>query len=433
MDLWAFDARRFGPHHANRRFLEDRAVEAYGHYYAVHWPGEEAASGRDLRLSPLHERLKTAGAVHGSKFGWERPKWFARSGDPPSTTYTFEDFPVWFNAVGAEHRAVRERVAVIDQTSFAKFRVSGPGAFEYLQGIAANDLARGGCLYTQLCNARGGIEADLTIMTLADESFYIVTGSGFGVRDGNWLRRHLPGDDTVTLDEVTSAVAVINLCGPLSRQVLQATSDDDVGPDAFPFLAARTIQIGQASVLAARIGYVGELGWELHIPVESAGHVYDTLWQAGRTHGIANVGYLAIDSLRLEKGYCYWSAELSPEVSPYEAGLGFCVALDKGDFLGRAALAEIKTRGAERRLCTFSLEGFAPLSGGEAILHDGQVVGTTTSGGYGHSLGHSIALGSLPRALARERFFELEAFGRRWPAERGPRVLYDAKMERLKA
>ncbi|MEM7222658.1 MAG: FAD-dependent oxidoreductase [Pseudomonadota bacterium] len=432
MDLWAFDARRFGPHHANRRFLEDRAVEAYGRYYAIHWPGEDSTSGRDLRLSPLHGRLKAAGAVHGSKFGWERPKWFARPGDPPEIVYSFEDRPSWFEAVGEEHRAVRERVALIDQTSFAKFRVSGPGAYSALQGLAAGDLSRGGCLYTQLCNARGGIEADLTIMTLADGSFYIVTGSGFGVRDGNWLRRHLPRDGSVALEEVTSAYAVINLCGPLARAVLEAVTDDDVSAEAFPFLAARQIQIGQATVLAARIGYVGELGWELHIPVENGLHVYDSLWRAGQEHGIANVGYLAIESLRLEKGYCYWSAELSPEVSPFEAGLGFCVALDKGDFLGRAALAEIADKGSARQLCSFSLEGFAPLSGGEAILHNGEVVGTTSSGGYGHTLGRSIALGTLPRALAQERGFTLEAYGRPWPAVRGPRVLYDAKMERLK-
>ena len=224
MDLWAFDVRRFGPHHANRRFLEARAVEAYGRYYAIHWPGEESVSGRGQRTSPLHDRLAAAGAVFGSKFGWERPKWFATPGAAPEIAYSFEDRPSWFDAVGAECRAVRERVALIDQTSFAKFRVSGPGALAYLQHLAANDIGRGGCVYTQLCNGRGGIEADLTVMALEDGSFYMVTGSGFGVRDANWMRRYLPSDGSVTLDEVTSAYAVINLCGPRAREVLEAVT-----------------------------------------------------------------------------------------------------------------------------------------------------------------------------------------------------------------
>ena len=434
MDLWAFDLRRFGPHHGNRQFLATRSVESYGRYYALHWPGEEAETGRDLRRSPLYDRLAAEGAVFAAKFGWERAKWFDQPGHPAPPNRTFEDPPVWFDQVRREHLSVRHDVGLIDQSSFAKFRVSGPGAFGFLQGLAANDLATGPgrCTYTQLCNAAGGVEADLTIISRHDESFTIITGSGFGVRDGDWIRRHLPADDSVVFEEVTSDFAVLNVCGPRARELLQRTSDNDLGPEDFAFLEARDITVGHATVLAARIGYVGELGWELYVPAEFAGHVADTLWQAGRDLSLANVGYLAIESLRLEKGYCYWSAELSPEASPYEAGLGFCVALDKGPFLGREALAEIRANGVSRRLCSFTIDEFCPLMGGEAIFHDDKVVGMTTSGGYGYSLERSIALGYLPIELTGESQFELEAFGRRFPATRGPRVLYDPAMSRLR-
>ena len=439
MDLWAFDVRRFGAPQAARRFLEARMIEAYGGYYALHWPGEEKASARGARRSPLHDTLKAAGAVHGSKFGWERPNWFAPPSAPggtaPRDRPAFEARPNWFDQVGAEHRAVRERVALIDQTSFSKLEVTGPGAFEFLQRLAANDLDKppGACVYTQLCNARGGIEADLTILRTSHAAFYVVTGSGFGVRDGAWLRAHMPDDGSVALRDVTSATAVINLCGPQARRVLEQVTDDDVTNAAFPYLTHRRIEIGFAPVLAARISYVGELGWELYVPTDSAAHVYEVLRAAGQAHGIADVGYRAIDTLRLEKGALYWGADISPETNPYEAGLGFCVALDKGDFLGRAALREIRKKGINRRLHSFMLPPDAPLTGGEAILGGGVVIGVTTSGGYGYSLGAAVALGYLPREAAEGDNFEIEAFGRRYPAKRGPRTLYDPGDNRAKA
>ena len=439
MDLWAFDVRRFGRPQAARRYLEARAIEAYGRYYAIHWPAGEMTSARGARRSPLYELLRAKGAVHGSKFGWERPNWFAPEGVEPLDAPSFEGRPNWFGPVGEEHRAVRERVALIDQTSFAKFEVTGPGAFAFLQGLAAADLTRdpGACVYTQLCNERGGIEADLTIMRTGMRTgaaaFYIVTGSGFGVRDGQWIAAHMPRDGSVVLREVTSAKAVINLCGPLAREVLERVTDDEVSAAAFPHLCVREIQIGFAPVLAARVGYVGELGWELHVPVDYAAHLYETLWRAGEELGIADVGYRAIESLRLEKGYLYWSADITADTNPYEAGLGFCVALDKGDFLGRDALAGIKAAGVGRRLVSFTLPGEAPLHGGEAILAGGRVVGVTTSGGYGHTLGKAIALGYLPVEETAREDFEIEAFGRTFPAKRGPRALYDPNNERLKA
>jgi 4-methylaminobutanoate oxidase (formaldehyde-forming) len=209
-------------------------------------------------------------------------------------------------------------------------------------------------------------------------------------------------------------------------------TDDDVSNAAFPFLAARRIDLGLAQALAVRIGYVGELGYELYIPQEFAAHVYETLWVAGEAHGIANAGYRAIDSCRMEKGYLYWSGDITPDYNPYEAGLGFCVALDKGDFIGRDALAKIRAEGVTRKLCSFTVEGFAPLLGGEAILHDGKVVGSTSSAGFGHTLGKTIAFGYLPAEIAGETRFVIEAFGKAHQATRGPRCLYDAKMERLR-
>ena len=430
MDLWAFDIRRFGAPQANGRYLEARMVEAYGRYYAVHFPGEELASARPARRSPLHDRLKARGAVFGSRFGWERPLFF---GDATLDRPALDAPPAWHDAVAAEHRAVRERVALIDLTSFAKLEVTGPGALAGLQRIAANDLDRpdGACVYTQLCNEHGGIEADLTIMRLAADRFYIVTGSGFGVRDAGWIRKHLPAD--ASLREVTSERAVIAVVGPRSREVLSQLSDDDLSNEAFPHFTVREIEIGLAPVRAARVGYVGELGWELHIPVEYAAHVYDLLIEAGRPFGIADAGYRAIESLRLEKGYVYWGAEVGPEIDPYSAGLGFAVALDKGPFVGRDALKRLAAAGPERRLCTFAVEGWAPLHGGEPILHQGRVVGTTSSAGYGHTLGRTIALGYVPAELAGGVGFEIEAFLVRHEAVRGPRTLYDPKGLRLKA
>jgi len=434
MDLWPFDVRRFSTHQANSRYLGERSSEAYGDYYSIHWPGAELASARGGRLSPIHYLLAENGAVHGSKAGWERPLWFDTGVVKASETPSFEHRPGWFDAVGEEHRAVRERVALIDQTSFSKFEVEGPGALAALQHIAANDLDRpdGTCVYTQLCNETGGVEADLTIMRLSAERFLIVTGSQFGTRDSGWIRRHLPGDGSVVMRDMTSAFAVINLTGPKARTVLQAVSDDDVSNEAFPYLAVREIEIGLARVLAARVGYVGELGWELYVPAEQAVHVYKTLRAAGIDHGIADVGYRAIESLRLEKGYAYWSAEVTPDTNPIEAGLGFCIAFGKGDFIGRDALANIKAEGPARRLMTLTVEDYAPLIGGEAVLSGERVVGTTTSAGFGYTVGKTIAFAYVPAEIASETDFAVEAYGKRYPAKRAPRAAYDAKSERLK-
>ncbi len=437
MDLWAFDIRRFGPHHAGTRYLHARAVESYGRYYKIHWPAEEMRSGRGARRSPLYGALKDKGAVFGSKFGWERPNWFAPAGVEPEDRPSFER-PNWFEQVGAEHRAVRERVALIDVSSFSKFEISGPGAFRFLQGLAANDLDKppGAVVYTQLCNERGGIEADLTITRLDQDRFYIVTGSGFGVRDGGWIQSHMPNDGSVAFREVTPANSVINLCGPDSRAVLEKVAEGpggDVSNAAFPFMTAAELRIGYAPVLALQLTYVGELGYELHVPSDYASHLYETLLDAGAEFGIANAGYRAIDTLRMEKRYLYWGADITPDYSPYEAGLGFCVKLGQGAFLGHAALARIKEEGPRRKLCAFTLDSPAPVRGGEAILRGGEVLGVTTSGNYGHTLGKSIVFGYLPIEAAGHDDYEIEAFCERVPARRHDRALYDPERARILA
>lgn len=434
LDLWPLDVRRFAFHHNTRRFMYPRAVELYGHHYKIHYPGLEHESARGIRRSPLHHLLKEKGAVCGSKAGWERPNWFALDGREREDRPAYRR-PNWFEPVAAEHRAVRERVALIDQTSFSKFELAGPGALAAIDRLAAARMDKpvGSVIYTQLCNERGGIECDLTVTRLAEDRFYIVTGSGFAVHDSHWIGQHLPADGPARLADVTSSRAVINLCGPRARAVLERVVEEDVSNAAFPFATARQITLGAAPVLAIRIGYVGELGWELHVPTEYGAHVYECLWDAGSDLGIADVGYRAIDTLRMEKGYLYWSSDITPDYNPYEAGLGARVALGKGPFIGRGALQRIKQQGPSRRLATFTIEGDLPVFGGEAILHEGRVVSVTSSGNVGHTIGKPIVYGYLPIELAEAQDFTIEAFGEQAPAVRRDGPLYDPGNARLKA
>jgi len=360
--------------------------------------------------------------------------WFAPDGVEPVDQLDFLD-PGWHGFAAREHKAVREGVALIDQTSFAKFELIGPGALEALQHLAACNMDKpgGSVIYAQFCNENGGIEADVTITRLAEEQFYIVTGAGFGVHDADWIRRHLPASGA-HLIEVTSARGVINICGPKAREVLSAVCEEDVSNAAFPFAQARDITIGAAPVRAIRIGFVGELGWELHIPTEFTAHVYDTLWNAGQGAGITDVGYRAIDSLRLEKGYLYWSGDISPDYSPIVAGLGFRVHLKTGgEFIGRDALAAQKANGVDRRLCCFTSPDPLPLYGGETILINGQTVSLVSSAGFGHSVGQMILFGYLDKAHWDQDAFEVEVFGTRHAIARVDAPLYDPDNHRLKS
>ena len=421
LDLWAFDVRRFGSHHMSAKYLAERSVDSYWRYYQIHYPIEELLSARGGRRSPLYPLLAAKNAVFGSRFGWERPNWFAPAGSEAIDRPAFEGRPNWFGPVGVECRAARERAVLIDQSSFSKYEISGPGAFATLQRLAANDLdkPKGALVYTQLCNERGGIEADLTFARLDDNRFYMVTGSAFGVRDMGWIGKHLPTDGSVTVQELTSARATINLAGPLCRQILEKVADGDVSNEAFPYMTARALRIGFAPVLALRVTYLGEPGYELHLPTEYAAHVYELLWAAGRDFGLADAGYRAIDSLRLEKRYLYWGSDITPDYTPYEAGLGFAVSLKKqSDFIGRAALEKAKAAGPRRKLVTLVVDADVQLYGGEAIRRDGRVLGVTSSAGWGHTIGKAIALGYVPAEDAGHADYDIEAFTRRHAARR---------------
>ncbi|MBP1872508.1 4-methylaminobutanoate oxidase (formaldehyde-forming) [Ensifer adhaerens] len=433
MDLWAFDLRRFGNPHGGLAYLRDSAIEAYSKYYAVAWPEEERSACRPLRRSPLYEALTAKGAVNGVKFGWERPNYFLKSGEPKPPLETFERAP-YAEVIGREHRAVREGVALVDQSSFSKFEVSGPGALRYLQWLAAANVDRSenAVIYTQLLNKRGGIEADLTIMRRREDRFHVVTGSAFGTRDGGWIRRHMPRDGSVHVQNVTGAYGVINLCGPLSRDVLGKASEDDVGNHAFPYMTCRDIRIGWAPVMAARVTYVGELGWELHVPTEYMAYVYELLKAAGAEFGIADVGYKAISSLRMEKRYLYWGADITPDDTPLEAGLGFAVSMKKGNFQGRDAIVAQKETGIARKLACFRLDEPLPVYGGEAMSVDGRIVGMTTSGDFGHTVGASLVFGYLKGEDMALSEIEVEAFGRRSRATAVERCAYDPSGERIR-
>ena len=430
--LWPLDVRRFSFHHNTRHFMYDRAVEIYAHHYKMKWPVEELESVRRIRTSPLYPLLKEKGAVFGSRAGWERPNWFAPEGVEPVDRPSF-DWPNWHEHVGAEHRAVREGVAMIDLSSFAKMEVMGPGTLAALQHLAVANVDRpaGSVIYTQMLNERGGIEADLTLCRLGPEHFYIVTGTAFGGHDFGWIRQHLP--ETVHTVEVTSGWAVINLCGPLSREVLAEVCEEDVGAAAFPHGRMKALTLGAAPVRAMRVSFTGELGYELHIPTEYAAHAYRVLSEAGAKHGIRNIGYRCLNSLRMEKGFIVWSGDVSPDYTPLHAGLDRLTAWKKGDFLGRAALERIRAGGGpERRLCTFVLEEKVPVYGGECILRHGKVLGVTTSGDFGHTVGKSIVFGYVPAAEAAHRDYEIEVYGKSIRASRAEGALYDPEGLRMR-
>ncbi len=436
MDIWPLDIRRFGPHHQSRTYNVARTQEIYGKHYTIHWPHEEHDSARGVRRSPLYFLLKEKGAVYGAKYGWERPNWFAPKGVPPKDEYTFE-IPNWFEHVGAEHHNARENVVLIDQSSFCKFEITGHGALAFLNRICTNQIDRpvGKVIYTQMCNARGTIECDLTVGRMAEDAFFLVVGTAFGRRAAWWIQNHMPSDGSVDFREVTSGYAVLNVIGPKSRTLLQRHVREDIGNAAFPFGTLKKMTVEYAPVTAFRVTYVGELGYELYIPAEFACHVYESLWESGQDLGLANAGYRAIASLHLEKGYPDWGTELTPEYTPYDAGLGFCVALEKDDFIGKEALSRIRAEGPRWTLWTFTIDAGAPvmLQGSAAILNKGEVVGVTTSSGYGHTLGKNICYGYLPAEMARVTDgYEIESFKSLYPARREPRrVLYDPKREKI--
>jgi len=442
-DLWPVDIRRFGRNHLDDGIVRTRTLEAYAKHYTMAWPFEEYSSARPLRRSPLYETLKAAGACFGEKLGWERPNWFAdiSAGEVPRDDYTYGR-QNWFAAVGREHAACRERVALFDQTSFAKFTMTGRDAEAALSWICSNEIAKppGRLTYTQMLNVRGGIECDLTVARLAEDRFYIVTGTGFATHDFDWIARNIPAGLDATLTDVTSGYTVLSLMGPRAREVLAAVTRDDISNAAFPFGAARRLHIAGAEALALRVTYVGELGWELHIPVEFARTVYDALVAAGRPHGMANAGYRAIESLRLEKGYRAWGSDIGPDHSPLVAGLGWAVKLRSGrPFLGREAMTAQRAAPLPRLMAGFLVDPSIVLLGRETIYRNGMRCGWLSSGGFGYTLGKSIGYGYVRDAegvtpdYVMSGVYELEVASEMVPATVFLAPPYDPDMTRIKA
>ncbi len=432
LDLWKMDIRRFGGQYRSQRLTLARTHENYATYYDIHYPNEERQAGRPLRLSPAYEELAALGAVFGEKSMWERPNWFTPNEDGAGVSSRVELEALrprgwagqhWSPAIGAEALATRRAAALFDESSFAKIEVEGRGALSFLQHLCSNDVDRpvGSITYTQTLNRRGGIECDFTVTRLAADRFLIVTGTAFGNHDLGWIQKHVAAsgaaagsDADVRVRDVTSARACLGLWGPLARDILAPLTRDDLSDAAFPYLTAREITLGDVPVLALRVTYVGELGWELYAPSEYGRALWRTIWDAGREYGLVAGGYRAIDALRLEKGYRVWSSDITPEETPYEAGLGFAVKLDNGaDFIGREALVAAKAAGPRKRLRCLVLDDPRSVAlGNEPVRVDGAIVGRVTSGGYGFAVERSIAYAYLPpdRAAVGTRG-EVEVFG----------------------
>jgi glycine cleavage system T protein len=437
LDVWHMDSRRFGRHYEDREYTLARTIEVYSTYYDVKYPGQERRAGRPLLTSPTYERLQALGASFGEKAGWERANWFepnAARGDESLRPRGWAG-EIWSPAIGAEHAACREAAALFDETSFAKIDVVGAGAAEFLERLCANRVAReiGAVTYTQMLNPRGGIECDFTVTRVADDRFRIVTGTAFGRHDLAWIRSHAPEDGSVAVEDVTSDHACLGLWGPASREILQPLADGDLSNDGLPYMRARELEVAGVLCLALRVTYVGELGWELYCPFDRGLDLWDSLSEAGRPHGLLAGGYKAIDSLRLEKGYRVWGADISPEDTPWEAGLDFAVKLDKGDFVGRDALLE--RREPERRLaCLVLADPRSVALGSEPVRIGGKIVGRVTSGGYGYTVERSIAYAYVPAGLAEPgQGVEVEIFGEWVEGEVAEEPLYDPRGERLRS
>jgi 4-methylaminobutanoate oxidase (formaldehyde-forming) len=442
LDLWPVDIRRFARFNGNDQWLTARVAEVLGLHYKMPWPNRELETARPLRRSPLYDRLREKGAVFGSKMGWERANWFAEDDQPKVTDYSW-DRQNWFANNAREHRTAREAVAIFDQTSFSKFLLQGRDAAAALQHLCANDMdvPVGTSVYTAMLNERAGYESDLTVQRLAHDRFMLVTGSSQATRDADWIVKHLPDGTHAVLTDVTGAWSVVSVMGPRARTLLARVSRAALDDDAFPFGACREIDIGIATALAVRRTYVGELGWELYVPVEMAATAYDTLCEAGEGLGLRDAGYYTIESLRLEKGYRAWGRELTPDHNPFEAGLGFAVKLDKATpFVGQRALRTLKGRPLARRCVSIVLGDGEPVAqGGELLLRDGRPAGETTSAAFGHTLGRAVLLGyvhadgqPVDAAWIGSGQWEVDIGGERWQCAPGLRPPYDPQGARLR-
>ena len=442
MDLREADISRFHPHQLTHSHITKRGAQQYREVYDIIHPSQQMDDPRGLRTLPYHDRLDELGAYFVESAGWERPQWFEANAEllEGSTdhdhTRTGWETRFWSPIIGAEHRAVRERVGLFDLTPFTKLDVSGPGALAFMERITANRMDRpvGAITYTSMLTPTGGIKCDLTVTRLAADRFMIVTGGGTAEHDKAWISSHLPGDGSVTITDESTKWCSIGVWGPMARELMRNATDDDVSGVGFPYLTARHISIGEIPALALRISYVGELGWEIYAPFEFGRKLWDELWDAGRHLGVVAAGLGAFDSLRLEKGYRLWGNELHTEYNPFEAGIGFAVRMRKGDFIGRDALSKARKNGLTRKLCCMVLDlSDAVVMGKEPIYVDDLVVGYVTSADYGYSIDAGIAYGYLPIEHSKPgTAVEIEYFGERYPATVTDEPLWDPQSVRLK-
>ncbi|MCC0014729.1 MAG: GcvT family protein [Rhodobiaceae bacterium] len=438
-DLWDVDIRRVVGFQANRTYLRERVSETLGLLYADHFPYRQPVTSRGVRRSPLHEHLKARGAVFGETAGWERANWFANEDQEREYRYSWKR-QNWFDNNRAEHLAVRNGVGLFDMTSFGKIRVEGRDAMAFLQRVCANqmDVAPGRIVYTQMLNPRGGIESDLTVTRLSDSAYLLVVPGATLQRDLAWLRRHIGHEEFVVVTDVTAAEAVLCVMGPKSRDLLRAVSPDDFSNEGHPFGTARAIEIGMGEARAHRVSYVGELGWELYVSTDQAAHVFEALEAAGADHGLKLCGLHTLDSCRIEKAFRHFGHDISDEDHVLEAGLGFAVALDKGEFIGRDAVLAKRDAGLKKRLVQFLLEDPAPLTyHHEPVIRDGKVVSYLTSGNYGHHLGASVGLGYVPCAgesaeAVLGSAYEIEIAGERFAAKASLKPMYDPAAKRVR-
>ena len=442
-DLVSVDIRRFAGFNGNNQWLHDRVGEILGLHYAVPWPNRELETARPFRRSPIYDILAQSGANFGSRMGWERANVFAPTGVSPELDYTWEK-PQWLAWSDVEQRATREAVAIFDQTSFGKLLIQGPESVSLLQRLcSANmDVEVGRSVYTAMLNSRGGYEADVTITRLAFDQFMLVTSSASPRRDADWITRHRRDDEMVSVTDVTAMYAVYGVMGPNSRELLSRLSRADFSDEAFGFGTSQEVDLGYSTVRATRITYVGELGWELYVPVEFAVGVYQDLKRAGADLGLMDAGYYSINSLRLDKGYRAFGSDLTPDYSPIEAGLSFTCKLNTDiDFIGRSAIEALKAQGPKRRLVSFRLaDDDVMVWGGELVLREGEAVGQVTSAAWSTTFGACIGLAYLWRRdgdvvspdWINEGSYELNVGGRHTPATVSLKALYDPSNERIR-
>ena len=437
-DLGDVDIARMQPFQGNKTYLARRSTETLGLLYADHFPYRQKATARGVRRTPFHQHLLQQGAVMGELSGWERANWFARDGQTAAYEYSWKR-QNFFDNVAEEHRAIRENVGMYDMSSFGKIRVEGPDACAFMNHVGGGqyDVPVGKIVYTQFLNMRGGIEADVTVTRLSETAYLVVTPAATRLADQTWMQRHV-GERRVVITDVTAGEGVLAIMGPKARKLLQAVSPADFGNDANPFGTAQDIEIGMGLARVHRVTYVGELGWEVYVSADMAGHVFETLFEAGQDMGLTLCGMHMMDTCRIEKGFRHFGHDITCEDHVLEAGLGFAVKTDKPDFIGRDAVLRKRDDGLNARLVQFRLTEPEPLLyHNEPIVRDGQIVGYLSSGAYGHHLGGAMGLCYVPckgqtAADVLGSTYEIDVAGTRVRAEASLRPMYDPKSERVK-